>query len=105
MKNELPYRSDFKPLCPVHLQPMASEPAETRSFKCSNGDCHIRWQRHDGYFDSNPHNANERRVLTEHIRTAYVIEHGYFYLASVDAQNRKTWLCSVRDCTNQSIDN
>jgi hypothetical protein len=100
MKNELPYRQDLQPLCPFHFAPMTSDRAESPTFACSNGGCEICWRRHDGYFHPDPQNLTYRRSLVDFLKTAFVVEHGYFYLASVDSARKKLWRCSVEGCHN-----
>lgn len=105
MTNELPYRADLQPLCPVHSCPMTSDHREYPTFTCSAPNCDVKWQRHEGYYSPDPANPGTRKVLIPFLKTAYIVEHGYFYLASVDSSKKKTWRCSVKDCQNTTVEN
>jgi hypothetical protein len=97
----LPYRNDLEPLCPVDLCKMIQIPAESHTYACNLDDCHLHWSRHNGYFY--PESHERRPSVISFLKMGMKIEHGYFYLASVNA-NGKTWRCSVKDCPNLIIE-
>jgi hypothetical protein len=104
MPRELPYQENLEPLCPVHLNTMSAVKMEPLTFKCSTDACELHWARHDGYFYSESENVAKRSMAAQYLKLAIALEHGYYYLASVDS-GRKTWACSVKDCENKTIEN
>jgi hypothetical protein len=103
MATQLPYRKDLQPLCPADLQPMVSDNNVSPTFKCIEKDCQLHWKRHEGYFHPNPEDITKNEAALKFLKTAYVAEHGYFYLGSADS-TRRTWLCSVEGCENTTIE-
>jgi hypothetical protein len=102
---ELPYREDLAPLCPLHFSPMNSDKNHSPTFSCAQPHCGIHWNRLDGYYNVLGKTANhDDPTLLQFLKSAYIVEHGYFYLASVDSSNKKTWRCSVKDCQSFEID-
>ena len=101
MKDELPYREDISPLCPIHICRMASIQDDRPVFACGMKGCHVVWTRWDGYFSAD---GQQREALALFLKCAYIAEHGYFYLGSVDAAKQQTWRCSVKDCENIAVD-
>ena len=104
MSTELPYREDIEPLCPVDFLKMHSINEEPPTFKCPETGCNIHWDRLNGYFYPETEDIAKRASMVGFLKMSFVVEHGYFYLASVDPL-RKTWRCSVKDCHNVAIDN
>jgi hypothetical protein len=102
MLDTLPYRNDLEPLCPVDFRKMIQIAAESRTSACSKDNCDLRWTRRSGYFYPEPH-SGERASVINFLKIGMVIEHGYFYLASIDT-NGRTWRCSVKDCSNSIIE-
>ncbi len=104
MSSEMLYRDDLEPLCPVDFRKMRSINGELHTFKCPETDCNVHWNRRNGYFYPDAEDVNKHASLVGFLRMGFVVEHGYFYLASVDPL-RRTWRCSVKGCQNLTIDN
>jgi hypothetical protein len=104
MSNEMLSREDLEPLCPVDFRKMRLIKEEPPTFMCPETSCNIHWNRLSGYFYQDSEEITKRSSQVGFLKMGFVVEHGYFYLASVDAL-RKTWRCSVKDCQNVTIDN
>lgn len=104
MTSEMLYREDLEPLCPVDFRKMHSITEEPLTFKCPEASCNVHWNRPSGYFYPASEDRNQRASLVGFLKMGFVLEHGYFYLATVDPL-RRTWRCSVKGCQNMTIDN
>lgn len=104
MPGEMLYREDLEPLCPVDFSKMHPIDEEPLTFQCSEKNCNIHWNRLNGYFFPDSEDINKHASLVDFLKMSFVLEHGYFYLASVD-RRRKTWQCSVKDCLNRTVEN
>jgi hypothetical protein len=104
MASESLYREDLEPLCPVDFLKMHSINEEPPTFKCPEDGCNVHWNRLSGYFYPDSEDITKRTSLVGFLKMGFVVEHGYFYLASIDSR-RKTWRCSVKDCQDATIEN
>jgi hypothetical protein len=95
---EISYRDDLQPLCVVHLTQMRRQ-AGGYSFFCSDSRCSINWRRDVGYFYLKDGNLTFPKDMTDWLRPAVQVEHGYLYLSAI-RDDIKIWQCSVKDCPN-----
>jgi hypothetical protein len=83
---------------------MSSDKQQIPTFTCTQTTCGIQWRRNDGYFNALLKGEDPDNSLAQFLKTAFIVEHGYFYLASVDSTNKRTWQCSVKNCATTEVE-
>ena len=57
-----------------------------------------------GYFYPETEDIMKRASVVDFLKMSPVIEHGYFYLASVEP-SQKTWRCAAKNCDDEAVEN
>ena len=98
---------DLRPLCPVHHKVMAVVIREGTEalFACAESGCNLHWIWTSGYYCIQDGRMTYPANVHQILRPAPIREHGYLYIAEIDAASgQRTWRCAIKDCSSVIID-